>query len=292
MPFVAQRSNLATRLLVASVGIPIGVLVIYLGGWTLGVVIGAIAALGTHEFFGLSEKVDAPGFVRLGVLGTVVVVLASTASPNWPTLATAIAVVALVLCLLSFALAIWMRGIEGRPVRGTSATVFAVLYVGAPLGFAALLRHDWGAGANDWTGAAILIFPLTVTWIGDTCAYFGGRRWGKTKLAPKVSPGKTVAGGVSGLLGSLATGAVFGAVAFGGGSVLPMPIWTAAVIGLVLGVIGQIGDLAESTMKRAAGVKDSSTLIPGHGGILDRFDAVLFTLPACYGLLKLWGWWA
>ncbi len=289
---MAQRSNLATRVLVAAVGVPAGVLLIYLGGWSLGVVLAAIAALGVHEYFGLSAKVDAPGFVRLGILGAVGVVLLSTAFPNWPAVATGIAVTSLVLCLLSFALAIWMRGIEGRPVTGTATTVFGVLYVGAPLAFAALLRHDWGTGPSSWAGAALLIFPLTVTWLGDTCAYFGGRRWGKTKLAPKVSPGKTVAGGVSGLVGSVATGAVCAAVAFPEGSVLPMPVWTGALIGLVLGVIGQIGDLAESTMKRTAGVKDSSTLIPGHGGILDRFDAVLFTLPAFYGLLKIWEWWA
>ena len=285
-----KRSNLASRVMVAAIGVPVGVLLTYLGSWPLGLTIAGIAALGVHEFFRIADRLDCPPFVRLGVLATVVLVLLSTAYPRWPTVAEGIAVSAMVLCLAAFAAAIWLRGIDGRPVRGTAATVFGLLYVGAPLTFAALIRHGWVPETQSWRGAAFLIFPLTVTWIGDTFAYFGGRFWGKKKLAPKVSPGKTIAGGVSGLVGSVLAGVGVGSLAFGAGSALAIPVWATAVIGLVLGVIGQIGDLAESVLKRAAGVKDSSTLIPGHGGILDRFDAVLFTLPATYGLLRICEW--
>ena len=276
--------------MVAAIGVPVGVALAYLGGWPLGITIGIIGLLGVHEFFEISTKLDAPPFVRLGLIGSAALLILATAAPSWPVVAEGIAITAMIVCLLAFAAAIWMRGIDGRPVLGTAATVFGVLYVAAPLTFASLIRHGWGFGTQSWTGAAVLVFPLTVTWLGDTGAYFGGRFWGKAKLAPKVSPGKTIAGGVSGLITSTVAGAVFGALAFGSWSALPIPVWATALMGLVLGVIGQIGDLAESVMKRAAGVKDSSALIPGHGGILDRFDAVLFTLPACYGLLRLWEW--
>ncbi len=132
-------------------------------------------------------------------------------------------------------------------------------------------------------GHAWILFLFAIIWIGDTGAYYGGRSLGKTPLAPSVSPNKTVEGAVSGLLGSLVGAGL-------------MQIWLLSevslvhclIVALVCGIIGQFGDLAESLLKRNTGVKDSGNLIPGHGGVLDRIDSLLFAGPAfflCYKLL-------
>jgi phosphatidate cytidylyltransferase len=118
------------------------------------------------------------------------------------------------------------------------------------------------------------------TWAGDSAAYLAGRAFGRHKLAPVVSPGKTIEGALGGLLAAvLVSAAVFGMSG-------ALPIWAGALVGGVIGVCGQIGDLSESFLKRQAGVKDSGNLIPGHGGMLDRVDALLFAFPAA--LLMYW----
>ena len=116
---------------------------------------------------------------------------------------------------------------------------------------------------------------LAVTWSGETAAYFAGRRFGRRPLAPRVSPGKTVEGGVAQVIASVA-------VALAGAPLVPLLPREAAAIGLLLGVVGQVGDLSESFLKRSAGAKDAGHLIPGHGGLLDRLDSLLFNVPALY----------
>lgn len=170
------------------------------------------------------------------------------------------------------------------------------LYVGLPVFAAIILRQvngvttsgDWVAWvqtlAIGWPPApAGLTWALAVvlgTWAGDSAAYLTGRSLGRHKLAPAVSPGKTIEGSVGGLLAS----AMVSALMFALSGV--MPWWSGALIGLVIGAAGQLGDLCESFLKRQAGVKDSGNLIPGHGGMLDRIDALLFAFPAA-----LIAWW-
>ncbi|MCG8403027.1 MAG: phosphatidate cytidylyltransferase, partial [Firmicutes bacterium] len=121
-----------------------------------------------------------------------------------------------------------------------------------------------------------LIFLLVCTWSSDTGAYLVGRKWGKRKMAPSLSPGKTVEGAAGGVLGSLLAAALV-AVFY-----RELPELPVLVLGVLVGVAAQVGDLMESALKRQAGVKDSGRLIPGHGGILDRFDSMLFTAPLVY----------
>lgn len=131
-----------------------------------------------------------------------------------------------------------------------------------------------------------MLFPLWVTWSGDSAAYFFGKRFGRRKLAPRVSPGKTVEGGLAGVVGSIVAGALAGLL-MGSYENFPVGPFAGGLIGMALSVAGQLGDLAESVLKREAGVKDSGTLLPGHGGALDRFDALFFTVPLTYGLVLL-----
>jgi phosphatidate cytidylyltransferase len=123
-----------------------------------------------------------------------------------------------------------------------------------------------------------ILLLFAIVWIGDTAAYCGGRSLGRHLLAPKVSPKKTVEGAVAGLIGSVLAGTAGGAWFFH--EPLPTMVW----ISLVTAVAGQLGDLAESVLKRSAGVKDSSSIMPGHGGILDRLDSLFFATPIFYWL--------
>jgi phosphatidate cytidylyltransferase len=139
------------------------------------------------------------------------------------------------------------------------------------------LRGGLLAGANIPPGAAWVMLVLAITWIQDSAAYFVGRSLGRTKMAPILSPKKSWEGFAGGLVASVLTALV--AVPILG---LPVGYLAAAMIGLVAGVAGPVGDLGESLIKRQVGVKDSGDLIPGHGGILDRMDSLLFTAPVVY----------
>jgi phosphatidate cytidylyltransferase len=149
-------------------------------------------------------------------------------------------------------------------------------YGGGLLGCATLVR-----ALPD--GRGLVYYVTAVTWAADTAAFYVGSRLGRTLLAPRVSPGKTVEGAVGGLLAALLVGVA------GSGWAWPVSAGTAAAASLALAAVGILGDLAESAVKRAAGVKDSGGLIPGHGGVLDRLDSLVFATPLLYGLAWL-GW--
>jgi phosphatidate cytidylyltransferase len=182
---------------------------------------------------------------------------------------------------------IWKRR---GPIRNVGATVLGVCYIGALFPFLVLLR---GFPVDDFArrapmgeaGAWVVLTVLAVIWAGDSAAYFGGRAWGRRKCAPAISPNKTWEGVFCGLAAS----AVMGALAWGLALPLNVPDadrWVFGVaFGLLVGAAGQIGDLVESAMKREIGVKDFGTLLPGHGGVLDRFDSLLFAAPTAYAML-------
>lgn len=155
-----------------------------------------------------------------------------------------------------------------------AVTVFSSLYVGWLIAHLLYLRQLP-------SGFHFVVLVLVSTWSTDTFAYFVGMNFGKRKLAPVLSPNKSVEGAVGGVVGS-----VFASILIG--YLNPqMPITGYAVVGILIGTIGQIGDLAESALKRMAGVKDSGNIIPGHGGILDRFDSLLLTAPVAYYFIKV-----
>jgi len=168
---------------------------------------------------------------------------------------------------------------QGRPaVEPAAHTLLAVLYVGWLLGYGILLHHTSSHGDE------LVLFVVGVTWIGETAAYVVGSTLGRHPLAPIVSPKKTVEGAVAQVVVSVATAGALGAwllpaCALGG----------LVAAGGVLGVVGQVGDLAESVIKRTVGIKDAATIIPGHGGVLDRIDSLLFNLPAFYYVSRLTG---
>jgi phosphatidate cytidylyltransferase len=143
-------------------------------------------------------------------------------------------------------------------------------------------------GPRSWAGTALVFFPLVVIWVCDSAAMFAGKAIGGPKLAPVISPGKTRAGGVAGVIGGAAVAPLFVLWLFPLAGV-SMALVPATMMALLLSVVGQLGDLAESLFKREAGVKDSSHLIPGHGGVLDRLDSLYFVIPAAAAMYRVFG---
>ncbi|MGA1360953.1 MAG: phosphatidate cytidylyltransferase, partial [Gemmatimonadaceae bacterium] len=177
------------------------------------------------------------------------------------------------------------RGGGGRPIESVATTLFGIWYTGGMLTFAYALRyHRFAIGAL--AGSLLLFLPMVLTWLTDSGAFFAGKAFGKRKLMPSVSPGKTWAGAIGGLVLSVVGTWAYLTVLLQPYAKLGLTLTGIVILGVVIGVVAQIGDLVESLLKRQAGVKDSSTLIPGHGGVLDRTDSLLFTLPVGYVLLE------
>ena len=154
----------------------------------------------------------------------------------------------------------------------------AIIYIPILLSFAVLIRN--GADGMAW-----LLFLLGIVFAGDIGALYAGTYWGKHKLCPSVSPGKTIEGSLGGLLANIFIGSIIKIFVF------PRMDWGPAIVFfLCVGIAGQIGDLFESAFKREAGIKDSGVILPGHGGILDRIDALLFALPVAYFFKKFILW--
>ncbi len=170
---------------------------------------------------------------------------------------------------------VWSAG--RTPVESTANTLFGAVYVGWLLGYTI-----WLQGRAD--GPSLVLFLVGVTWAGESAAYLVGSAIGRQRIAPMLSPRKTVEGSIAQLVISIAAG-----LGLGVWLVPACSIVGAAGAGALLGVVGQIGDLAESAIKRSSGTKDAGDLIPGHGGMLDRIDSLLFNAPALY-LYSLYAW--
>ncbi len=242
-------------------------------GWAL--LVALACALALVEFFGLIRAAGwiVPRWVALALL--LAILFAQFRGSH----AALVGLVAATLVVIP-ALVMFASPPESILLPSTAASAFAVLYVAA--GGAAFI----GLRALGWRP---VLFLLLIVWAGDSAAYYVGRRWGKRKLAPVVSPKKTWAG----LFGQLGAGTLLGAVLgylwSGGAGAWLVALFTAGV-GLLLSVVAVIGDLVESTFKRSCAVKDSGGLLPGHGGLLDRLDSLLYAGPVLLIALTLAPW--
>jgi phosphatidate cytidylyltransferase len=283
-------SNLARRVGFAVVAIPLALLLVWFGGLPLALLLAVAGALATRELFGLAERRQVRPATLFGILTS-----AAIAPVAWAALGTgqgpALAGVApyamalWLLLLLTWALA--ARGPADRPLEAVAVTSLAVAYAGALPAFLLIIRHGQHP-LRSWAGAWLVFFPLVVTWVCDTAAMFGGRTFGGPKLAPTISPGKTRSGTAAGVVGGLLVAPVFDRWVFPAVGV-EVPGWQLLAIAGVLSIVGQVGDLAESLFKREAGVKDSSALIPGHGGVLDRLDSLYFVVPVAAAMYHAFG---
>jgi phosphatidate cytidylyltransferase len=286
-----MASELVRRVGFAVVAIPLALAITWNGGWLLALLLAGAGALGCAELFGLAERGSTRPARRLGIATAAAVPLITWIALSQPAFGTVVAETG------HYAVALWLIGLlgwglharspAGRPLESVSVTLLGVLYTGGLPAFALVIRHA-DLPVRNWAGAWLVFFPLVVTWVCDTAAMFGGRTFRGPKLAPTVSPGKTRSGTIVGILGALAVAPLFSEWIFPRVGIT-MPLWQAMAVAGVLSVVGQVGDLAESLFKREAGVKDSSRLIPGHGGVLDRLDSLYFVVPVTAAMYRYFG---
>jgi phosphatidate cytidylyltransferase len=272
-----MASDLGKRLTVAAIGIPLTVAVTLVGGPLFAAGLAFLAAVAVWE---VGRMFAARGDRFLNVPGMAlaasypVAALYLGAPDAW-----AITVVAVVLVTGAATLRI---APADRPFQAAALTLTTAVYVGGLISFGVLLREQFGATALE--GTLFFFLPVALTWLADTAAYFGGRALGRRKLSPLISPNKTVEGAIAALIAGPAGALLYGFVALPSlGDRLGVPGLLA--LGLVVSVAATIGDLTESALKRECGVKDSSGLLPGHGGLLDRMDSLLWSIPAACAFL-------
>lgn len=274
-------SELTRRVLFALVGAPVTVALIYFGGWILAASLGAVSAICAWELFRMARSGGSNPMATIGIVLAAIIPLLVHAH-YLGVFSLSLAQASLVLLALIASL-IWLRGVAGHPLVAVSVTLFGALYAALGTFIYPLRYHEYAVGAL--AGTALVMFPIAVTWGTDIGAYAFGRMFGKRKLMPSVSPGKTVAGAVGGVVAAIASTWFYIVVflkPFGHLALTPAGM---ILFGIAISIAGQTGDLAESLLKREAGVKDSSSLLPGHGGLLDRWDSLLFTIPVGYLLL-------
>ncbi|MDH3496598.1 MAG: phosphatidate cytidylyltransferase [Gemmatimonadota bacterium] len=283
-----MASSLPRRIAVAAVGIPTALGLVYVGGWILAAVLAVVGVLGTHELFRLARAKD----VRpLGLLGYAAAALAPLAlfgilnDRLLPPLWIGYAAIAWVIAIMAGA--VFRRPPASGPLAAVAVTVFAPAYTGLLPSFLLVIRHG-NAAASPWAATWLVFLPLVVTWVCDSMAMAGGALIGGPKFAPVVSPNKTWAGTVTGSVSAGLVAPVYGWLALRPHDLHPGVVQL-VLLGILLSALGQVGDLAESLFKREAGVKDSGTVFPGHGGVLDRFDSLYWVLPGAAALLALYG---
>jgi phosphatidate cytidylyltransferase len=284
-----MSNNMTRRLAVAAVGIPVAAGVVYLGGWVLAVLLAVFGVVGALELYRLGGRTGVQPLTTVGALGAglIPLVALATMSAGGAHLGPmSVLFGAVSWFILAVGLAAASRRPDERPLASVALTVFAALYAGGLPAFILLLRH--APGLSREAGTAVVFLPLVITWVGDSLAMFGGKWLGGPKLAPVLSPNKTWSGAVSGAVGAVVLAPLYGLLVLSPVGV-HVPSWQLIVLGLALSIVGQSGDVAESLFKREAGVKDSGTFFPGHGGVLDRFDSLYWVLPATAVLLTLFG---
>lgn len=285
-------SELTRRVLFAVVAAPLALAIVLAGGAALAALLAITSAIAAWEFYRLAR---AAGHAPLGDLGCALAGLLPLAvhARYLGFLQPRLAYFAVTLVFV-FGVALWARGVAGKPIGAVATTVLGILYTGGLLSFAYAIRyHDYAVGGVRMNGIPIaaggilLGLPLLLTWATDIGAYFVGRTIGGRKLMPSVSPAKTVSGAVGGVAVSVLVTWSYVLFVLRPAAQLTLTTAGIVVVGVVVSVAAQIGDLLESMLKREARVKDASTLLPGHGGVLDRLDSLFFVLPVAHLLL---GW--
>ncbi len=269
--------GMLVRVLTGLVLIPIAVFLIFArGGLPFAIAIGVVSIIGAFEFYGGARKVGIRPVEWAGVLAIALLVVSartyerSTIGSIFPAVMT---------LLLIFSFVVEMHRRKRSPLINVGTTVLGAIYVGwLTSHLVALRNHPGTVTVGPYTneaGAWLVLLAFLCTWACDTGAYFIGRSYGKTKLAANLSPNKTVEGAAGGFVGSILISLI-------AGFVINLPWYHAGIIGAMSGILSQVGDLSESTIKRELGIKDFGRIVPGHGGVLDRFDSMLFTGPMVY----------
>ncbi len=261
------------RVITAAVGVPLIILAIWFGDPWITLFVAAAALAGTYEFYRMADSDRREPLLYLGLLWTLALVL----SPHYrnpdllPIVVTAAMLVSLI-CLL-------LRPSREKAFHEWAWTIAGALYVGWMLSYWLNLR-----GLED--GRNWVYLAMLTTFANDTGAYFIGRARGKHRLAPAISPAKTWEGAIGGLVSAILAAIVIATVlkliSVELGTSFAFRYWQITILGFLVGLFAQLGDLVESLLKRKMGVKESGHLLPGHGGVLDRFDSLIFVGAVVY----------
>ena len=292
--------ELITRIIVAAVGIPLAILVIHTGSYLFLGIISVISTLALWEFYNMAHKNNLHPRRYEGIIAGLIILIsffvpAFFNSFYW--------LYALLMVLVLELMITEMFTKKPNSMGNIGATIMGLVYVSLP--FASILgirqfneiQSILVQTSNPFSSVSASIIPQLMSstacgwlvlsvfmsvWICDSSAYFVGKSFGKHKLFPRISPKKSWEGAIGGFFG-----AILGFYLSAYFLIPHFPIFYAVICGIIVGTLGQTGDLAESLLKRESGVKDSSSLIPGHGGILDRFDSILFAMPSVLVFLVL-----
>ena len=269
--------SLLTRTLTAAIFVAVLLSAIWWGYLSFNLLFGIISLWGLHEFYKISEKLNAKPFKLIGFITTAILFIANSAQYSY--CSNHFISIGIVELFLIFVLAVFSK--NEKPVQDLAYTVAGIIYVGLP--FALLNRISWmQEGINNGRipgcdyNFHLILGPILLIWASDTYAYLVGSLIGKTKLYERISPGKTWEGTIGGGVLTLASSYIV----YGWFPELAFVHWL--VISAIVVVFGTLGDLFESLLKRQAGIKDSGKIMPGHGGILDRFDSLIFVTPFVY----------
>lgn len=255
----------------ALIGMAYAIYVINFGQWLYALTIILIAMLAWHEFQRMFSRQNIRCIYGVGLISVLLFCFAA-----WLGNSHEVMGILIWSTLITLAYCVLLR--SKCQITDVAFTVLGIYYVGLPFAHLILLRFydsTFVAQTQMSYGTAYLWIAFLGTWASDTFAYFVGSVFGKHKLCPTISPGKTVEGALGGIIGSMLAVAGFGWF-------IHLPWIHSLALGILIGVMAPIGDLVESAMKRFVKVKDSGILLPGHGGVLDRFDSMLFVVPTVY----------
>ncbi|MDB4912833.1 MAG: phosphatidate cytidylyltransferase [Gemmatimonadetes bacterium] len=294
-------SELALRVIVSLIAAPLAIWTVVAGGAPLAALLAIVGAVGAWEFFRIARASGHRPLDDVGIALAGIVPLAIHA--HYLGVFIIQPALGALLVLIILGATIWLRGVDGHPLGAAASTLFGIVYPSGLLAFGYAIRyHNIVAGYDTVggrlfsvagvtfgvaPGAALLVFPLLCTWGTDVGAFFVGRAIGGRKLSPSISPGKTVSGAVGGLVASMIVAFFYARYVLVPVAHLGFTPQGALLFGALISIAAQTGDLFESLLKREGGVKDSSRIIPGHGGVLDRVDSLIFVLPVAY-LLFSW----
>ncbi len=272
---------LRQRVLSAVIFVPILFASIWFGNPWFSIVVAIAALLGVIEFYAMVDRKRWQPLAIFGTLWTLFFIFNAYYAPKYSSSNTYILVTSALIAsavALSLVWVLFLRSSGEKVMVGWATSVTGIFYMGWLLSYWVLIMNSYG---GDWSGRDWVLIALFSTFAVDTTAYFVGRAWGRHKMAPTVSPGKTWEGAIGGFVG-----AIVAVIALALLLDVDISYSKMVILGVLIAIFAQLGDLAESKLKRSVGVKEASNLIPGHGGILDRLDSIVFTGVVVYYCLR------
>ena len=272
---------LRQRVLSAVIFVPILFASIWFGNPWFSIVVAIAAILGVIEFYTMVDRRRWQPLAIFCTLWTLFFIFNAYYAPKYSSDNTYILVTSALIASAVALPLVWMlflRSSGEKVMVSWAASVTGIFYMGWLLSYWVLIMNSYG---GDWNGRDWVLLALFSTFAVDTTAYFVGRAWGRHKMAPTVSPGKTWEGAIGGFVGALVAVVVLALILH-----IHISYSEKIILGVLIAVFAQLGDLAESKLKRSVGVKEASNLIPGHGGILDRLDSIVFTGVVVYYCLR------